>query len=244
MLALDNNEITRTMSEVGKNVLDKFGKPKAILAVSAHWYIGGTFIQTDENPGQIYGMYGFPKELYEVKYPVKGSAELSARLLELLDGNISADNNWGIDHGVWAVLVHMFPGTEIPVVQLSVDSSLSEEEIYQLGKKLAQLREEGFLIFASGNIVHNLRKVEWNNDGGTQMAEDFNKYVINAVLRHEDEKVIHYRNIPDAAYAVPTDDHYLPLIYALGAADGDNATVFNNVCNLGSMAMTGFVFSE
>ena len=242
MIALEHNEITAGMEAVGKHVLDTCGKPKAILAISAHWYTRGTFTQSAEHPNQIYDMYGFPRELYQVKYPVSGNRELTDHIISVLGNQVTVDDSWGIDHGTWTVLVHMFPKADIPVVQLSVDGTLSPDEIFAIGKKLSVLREEGYLIFGSGNVVHNLRRVEWDNPDGTEMTHAFNDYIINAVKAGENEKVIHYSNGPEAAYAVPTPDHYLPLAYCLGAADGDQVTVFNNVCNLGSMAMTGFIW--
>ena len=242
MIALRNDNVTEGMKETGKKILEQYGKPKAILAVSAHWYTRGTFIQTAEEPKQVYDMYGFPRELYEVKYPVKGCADLSDRVLELLGDKVSVNNDWGIDHGTWTVLVHMFPEADIPVVQLSVDGTLPHEELYAIGQKLSALREEGYLIFGSGNIVHNLRRVEWDNPNGTEMTETFNQYIIEAVEAQEKDKVIHYENGPEASYAVPTPEHYLPIIYCLGAANGEQAEVFNDVCNLGSMAMTGFLW--
>lgn len=244
MVALEHNAITEGMNAVGENILREYGKPKAILAVSGHWYVPGTYIQSAEEPKQVYDMYGFPQELYDLKYPVKGNAELTAEIKKLLGDAVSINDEWGIDHGTWTVLVHMFPNADIPVVQLSVNRLLSAQESYDIGKKLAALREEGFLIFGSGNVVHNLSRVEWNNEGGSPAAERFNDYIREAVLHGETEKVIHYEEHPDARYAVPTPDHYLPLLYCLGASEGDPALVFNNICNLGSMAMTGFVFGR
>lgn len=244
MIALEHNAITAGMEAVGREVLKKYGKPKAILAISAHWYTHGTYIQSAEIPNQIYDMYGFPQELYQVKYPVHGDLTLTERIQELLGNQVSIDNSWGIDHGTWSVLVHMFPKADIPVVQLSVDSTLTSEEIYEMGTKLASLRDEGYLIFGSGNVVHNLRRVEWDNPDGTPMTHAFNNYIIEAVKTGANDRILHYTEGPDAAYAVPTPDHYLPLIYCLGAAAGDKAELFNNVCNLGSMAMTGFVWSH
>lgn len=242
MVALEHNAITEGMHAVGEKILRKYGKPKAILAVSGHWYVPGTYIQSAEEPKQIYDMYGFPQELYDLKYPVKGNAELTAEVQKLLGDAVSVNDEWGVDHGMWTVLVHMFPKADIPVVQLSVSRLLSAQESYELGRKLTALREEGILIFGSGNVVHNLSRVEWNNEGGSPAAERFNDYIREAVLHNETEKAIHYEGHPDARYAVPTPDHYLPLLYCLGASDGDQAEVFNNVCNLGSMAMTGFLF--
>ena len=242
MIAIREDDVTRGMAKVGKDLIEQYGKPKAILAISAHWFGKGTLVQKVDEPKQIYDMYGFPKALYEVKYPVKGCAELSDRVLDLLGDDVSVKNDWGIDHGTWTVLVHMFPDADIPVVQLSVDTSLPNETLYEIGQKLSVLRDEGYLIFGSGNVVHNLRMVEWDNPDGTEMTQTFNNYIISAIENGEDEKVIHYENGPEVRYAVPTTEHYLPLIYCLGAANGDKAEVFNNVCNLGSMAMTGFIF--
>ena len=242
MIALRDDEITRGMAAVGKKVIEEYGKPKAILAVSAHWYTRGTFIQTASEPRQIYDMYGFPRELYEVKYPVSGDLELSKKVMALLGDTVRANDDWGIDHGTWTVLVHMFPNADIPVVQLSVDGTLPKEKLFEIGERLSGLRDQGYLIFGSGNVVHNLHRVEWDNPEGTQMTHSFNDYIVDAVLNGEKTKVVNYQNGPEAAYAVPTPEHYLPLVYCLGAASGDRAEVFNNVCNLGSMAMTGFVF--
>jgi len=242
MVALEDNEITRGMRLIGDTVIDRFGTPKAILAVSGHWYTRGTFVQKTDAPKQVYDMYGFPEALYQVKYPTKGCAELSDRVLALLDGAASVNNEWGIDHGTWTVLVHMFPQADIPVVQLSIDSTAARVAHYELGRKLAALRMEGCLIFASGNIVHNLRRVEWDNPNGTEMTLAFNDYVIDKLKSREDEAVIQYERGPHAEYAVPTPDHFLPLLYAMGASAGEKPLVFNNICNLGSMAMTGFAF--
>ena len=238
MIALENNEITQTMKAVG----DSIDKPKAILAISAHWFTDQTYIQSAPTPKQIYDMYGFPKELYEVKYPVSGYAPLTESVQSLLESSVSINDTWGIDHGTWSVLVHMFPKADIPVVQLSVNRHLDPQQSYELGQKLASLREQGYLIFGSGNVVHNLGRVEWDNPDGTEMTHRFNDAITQSIVSHDHASVIHYDTHPDAAYAVPTPDHFLPLLYCLGAARNDKVKVFNNVCNLGSMAMTGYVF--
>lgn len=244
MIALRDDELTKTLAKIGAAAIEKYGKPKAILAISAHWYTHGLLIQNTEAPQQINDMFGFPKELYAVRYPAKGCPALAARVQEILGNEVEIDNDWGIDHGVWTLFVHMFPAADIPVVELSVNGDISAAEIFEIGKKLSDLRAEGYLIFGSGNIVHNLREIEWENPRGSEMALKFNKYVIDAVKAGSIDKLIAYENIPNAAYAIPTPEHYLPLIYCLGAADGDGAEVFNNVCNLGSLAMTGFVFEN
>ena len=242
MIALRKDKVSMTFEQVGKQLISAYGKPKAILAISAHWYTHGNLLQKIENPPKINDMFGFPKELYDLEYQVKGCAALSERVQEILGAAVKIDNDWGIDHGVWSVFVHMFPAADIPVVELSVNVDISAEEIFEIGKKLSDLRAEGYLIFGSGNIVHNLREVDWDNFGGTEKTLDFNQEIIDAVKSKNIKKILDYDKIPNADYAIPTIEHFLPLIYCLGAADGDDAKVFNNVCNLGSMAMTGFIF--
>ena len=242
MLALDNNDVTRGLCELGDAILRKHGNPKAILAISAHWYVKGTYVQRTGNPKQVYDMYGFPRELYEFKYPVKGDVALADRVTDLLGERVAVKNDWGIDHGTWTVLCHMFPEADIPVVQLSVDATLSKDEIYEIGKSLAPLRDEAYLIFASGNVVHNLRQVDWDNPNGSVECIAFNETITNYVVARNDKAVIAYEAVPKAAYAVPTPEHYLPLIYCLGASEVETPTVFNNHCELGAIAMTGYAY--
>lgn len=242
MLALENTSVTTGLRKIGERIVWKFGKPKAILVVSAHWYTKGLFVQTAEQPQQIYDMYGFPTQLYEFKYPVKGDPALGQRVCELLGDRVKVDDSWGIDHGTWTVLCHVFPKADVPVVQFSVSAYATREELYAVGKALAPLRDEGILIFASGNVVHNLAETDWMNPNGTQQTLDFNQAIIDRVLERDDQSVMDYEKIQNAAYAVPTPEHYLPLVYMLGAAEGEKAEVFNNHCELGSIAMTGFAF--
>ena len=191
MIALDHNELTDTYNRLGKRILEEFGKPKAILMISAHWYTHGTLVQSAAKPRQVYDMYGFPPELYELKYEPTGCADLTRDVTDLLGADVEIDDSWGIDHGAWSILVHIFPKADIPVVQLSVNRDLTPQELYDLGQKLAPLRNQGYLIFASGNVVHNLGRVEWNNPGGTPQALRFNDYIINAVQNRNDDAVIH-----------------------------------------------------
>lgn len=242
MLALREDNITRELKKQGEIIIEKYGKPKAILAVSAHWFTKGQYVQTAEVPKQIYDMYGFPQELYEVDYPVKGDRALSDRVIELLGKDVKVNNEWGIDHGTWTVLVHMFPNADIPVVQLSVDISADKHKLYEIGEKLSALRDEGYLIFGSGNVVHNLRRVEWDNPNGSKSCVDFNNTFLELLSKRDDEAIINYELLPNSDYAVPTSEHFLPIIYLLGSAKGETATVFNNECNLGAIAMTGFIF--
>ena len=241
-IALKINEMTETLKKIGKDIIEKYGEPKAILCISAHWYTKDTFIQSTEIPNQVYDMFGFPNELYEVKYPVKGSKELTKDVEKILGNEVKINDDWGIDHGTWTVLVHMFPEAKIPVVQLSVNANLSANKAYKLGEKLAKLREKGYLIVGSGNIVHNLRKIEWDNPKGTQEADKFDRYILENISKREDEKVIKYEEHEYSNYAVPTPDHFMPILYILGASQGEKPYIFNEMRELGSLSMTSYAF--
>ena len=242
MIALKINEMTETLKKIGKDIIEKHGEPKAILCISAHWYTKDTFIQSTEIPNQVYDMFGFPNELYEVKYSVKGSKELTKDVEKILGNEVKINDDWGIDHGTWTVFVHMFPEAKIPVVQLSVDANLSANKAYKLGEKLAKLREKGYLIVGSGNIVHNLRKIEWDNPKGTQEADKFDRYILENISKREDEKVIKYEEHEYSNYAVPTPDHFMPILYILGASQGEKPYIFNEMRELGSLSMTSYAF--
>ena len=242
MIALKINEMTETLKKIGKDIIEKYGEPKAILCISAHWYTKDTFIQSSEIPNQIYDMFGFPNELYEVKYPVKGSEELTKEVEKILGNEVKINDDWGIDHGTWTVFVHMFPEAKIPVVQLSLNANLNTEKTYKLGEKLAKLREKGYLIVGSGNIVHNLRKIEWDNPKGSQEADKFDRYILDNISKREDEKVIKYEEHEYSNYAVPTPDHFMPILYILGASQGEKPYIFNEMRELGSLSMTSYAF--
>lgn len=188
-------------------------------------------------------MYGFPRELHELSYPVSGDAALTAAVRDALGDDVRVSDDWGIDHGAWSVLVHMFPQADIPVVQLSVDGTAEHRRAYEIGRLLAPLRDEGCLILASGNVVHNLQRVDWEHpDAASTATLAFNVRIVRAVETRDDETVIGFERLPGAAYAAPTPDHFLPLLYTLGAGECGSAHVFNNVGVLGSLSMTGFVF--
>ena len=242
MIALDHNELTDTYHRLGKRILEEFGKPRAILMVSAHWYTHGTLVQSAAKPRQVYDMYGFPPELYALKYEPTGFAALTREVTDLLGNGVEVDDNWGIDHGTWSILVHIFPEADIPVVQLSVNGDIAACQSYELGQKLASLREKGYLIMGSGNVVHNLRRVEWENEHGNPAADRFDAAIKAAIEARDDEAVIDFHRYPDADYAVPTPDHFLPLLYVLGASQGESPYIFNNIRTLGSMALTGYAF--
>ena len=242
MIALEDNELTNNLKYVGDEIINRFGKPKAILAISAHWHTRGSFVGGREYPKQIYDMYHFPKELYEVEYPVKGSIDLAKTVIEMADGRVFANNDWGIDHGVWSVLVHMFPEADIPITQLSVNGEQSPEEAFEIGKKLSNLRDEGYLIIGSGNVVHNLKNKDQNSKSGFTPTKIFDDYIHQAILNQEVSDVVNYQDHYLANYAVPTVEHFYPLIYVLGAADDDEAVVFNKEYIMNTISMTSYAF--
>lgn len=240
MNAIEDNEFSQTWKLLGK----RLPKPKAILAVSAHWYSEGTKTSDVENPRMIYDMYGFPEKLYEMRYPVSGSPELAGQLKESLGELVSIDNRWGIDHGTWSVLCHMYPNADIPVVQLSVDHLAPAMTHYEIGKKIRALRENGVIILASGNIVHNLALINWQMEEGYPWAHEFDSYIKKNILEKNHDAVIHHERVGRSAEkAFYTPDHYFPLLYALGASEPtDEIEVFNEKCLMGSMSMTGYIF--
>lgn len=242
MIALEDNEITKNFKAIGDEIRNKFDDIKGILVISAHWYTNKNVTNESENPKQIYDMYGFPEELYKVQYNPRGSKELAEKLVGIKGAEIILSEDWGIDHGTWSVLKHMFPEADIPVVQLSVNGALSENEVYELGEKISFLREEGYVILGSGNIVHNLREVQWNDENGSMQNIIFDDYIKDNIIKRKDESVIDHHLHMYSKYAVPTKDHFYPLLYVLGASKGEKAYIFNNVSNLGSISMTSYAF--
>jgi len=241
MNAIEDNTYSRVWSALGETL----EAPKAILSISAHWFTRGTKINDSTTPTMIYDMYGFPEELYQVKYPAPGSPELAQRTRELLGDSVACDNSWGIDHGSWSVLHRMFPKANIPIVQLSINAMLTPAEHYAIGQKLKPLRDEGVLIFGSGSVVHNLSRIEWHMIGGQPWAEEFDQYILRAVKSGTYNDVINYTRAGESAHlAVPSIDHFAPLLYVLGASDADDSLkVLSADCLLGSMSMTSYQFT-
>jgi 4,5-DOPA dioxygenase extradiol len=216
--------------------------PRAILAVSAHWYTRGTRVCDAQRPRTIHDMSGFPAELYEIEYGAPGAPELAKRILELVP-EAAVDGTWGIDHGTWSVLRVMYPEAAIPVVQLSVDEDAPPQRHYETGRKLASLRDEGVLVLGSGNVVHNLSMVDFAARGGFDWAYEFDGYLRDRIARRDDAGVVDYhRSRRSARLAVPTPEHFLPLLTVLGAARADEGfRTFNEVCVMGSLSMTCYV---
>jgi 4,5-DOPA dioxygenase extradiol len=241
MNAIEDNEYSRTWRSLG----DRIPRPEVIISISAHWYTRGTKIMNEEEPRTIYDMYGFPKELYEIVYDAPGSPGLARAAKELIAKETEYDNSWGIDHGTWSVLVHMYPERDVPLFQISIDAYAPPETHYKMGKELKALREEGVLLLGSGNIVHNLRLVDWHQKNkGFDWAYEFDDYIYGNILNNNHEPIIKYDELGDVAkLAVPTPDHFYPLLYILGASDeGDRVSVFNKSCELGSLTMTGYLW--
>jgi len=228
-----------------KNIASKLPRPEAILSVSAHWFARGTKIMNDERPKTIYDMYGFPKELYEISYSAPGSPRIAQCSKALVSRDTTYDNSWGIDHGTWSVLVHMYPDRDIPVFQVSIDADAPPAEHYKIGRELRSLREQGVLLFGTGNIVHNLRLVDWHlANKGFDWAYEFDDYIYESIIGHDHEKIINYNALGSVAkLAVPTPDHFYPLLYVLGAsANDDKISVYNKSCELGSLTMTAYLW--
>ena len=243
MMALEHTETTNTFKSIGQNIINNYGKPKAILAISAHWYADGTYIQSAEKPKQIYDMYGFPQELYEVVYPAKGDSNLTKKVQKLLGNSVSINDTWGIDHGLWTVLVHMFPDASIPVVQLSINKYLSPKEAYQLGTKLQSLRDEGYLIMGSGNIVHNLRALDFaraDEAFAYDWADAFRQCINRAMAAGDRDTLLNHLALDPDRAAVPAPfEHFLPLLYVLAQRDpGEPLRIFNDEIVGGALSMT------
>ena len=241
MNAIEENEFSLKWREIGK----RFPNPKGIIAISAHWFTSEARTSDLKDPVLIYDMYGFPEALYALKYPVKGLPHMAEQIQKQL-GCVVIDHQWGIDHGTWSVLCHMYPKADIPVIQLSLDYKRSPQEHYELAKKLRSFREEGYLILGSGNIVHNLALVNWHMEKGYPWAEEFDAYIKQKIIERRFDQVVQYDLAGDChKKAFYTIEHFLPLLYVLGTAyDEDDVEIFNDKCLMGAMSMTGYIMSR
>jgi 4,5-DOPA dioxygenase extradiol len=241
MNALAKNDYTETLNKLASTI----AKPKAILMVSAHWLTEGTFITSTDTPKMIYDFYGFPDELYQVKYPAVGSQAAALKIHTLMDHTtVKFDNGeWGLDHGTWSVLKHLYPNADIPVLQLSIDMTKPAEYHLKLGHELQRLRDEGILIIGSGNVVHNLRNFSWKEtETPFDWAIEFDTWIKEQI---ENKNYLalakDYNKTIAGQKSVPSLDHYLPLLYIVGASDEKDklSFIYEKIQN-GSIAMRSF----
>lgn len=243
MIALENNATTETWHRIGAS----FPRPQGIVCVSAHWCTSGTAVTAMPRPRTIHDFGSFPQALFDMQYPAPGSPELAARLRELLAPTVvSLDkDSWGFDHGTWSVLCKVYPEADIPVVQLSMDMRQPMAAHYEIGQRLAALRDEGILIMGTGNIVHNLPRMNRQPDSEPyDWARRFHDYVRGAIDEDAPSRLIDYESFGGAAeLSVPTIDHYLPLLYVVGARRPDDRARFEvDRIEHGSLSMLSVLF--
>ena len=237
MNAIEHNEFTdgwRAMAE-------SMPKPKAILCISAHWETHGTLVTSMAKPKTIHDFGGFPQKLYEVQYPAPGSPDLAKEVQGMVTGvSVKPDDKWGMDHGAWSVIMQMYPDASVPVIQMSLDYGLNPQQQYDLAKELAPLRNRGILIIGSGNLVHNLRAIDWSGKiQGFDWAIEANDTFKKLISGNEHRQLINYQQLGSAVgLAIPTPEHYLPLLYVLGLKDEkESVTFFNDKLVMGSLSM-------
>lgn len=236
------NAIERTPASQGwRDVARRFPKPRAIVCVSAHWVTDGLRVAATARPRTIHDFGGFPPALSAVQYPTPGAPELARDIVQRLAGfNAEADEHWGLDHGAWSVLVHMYPEADIPVLQVSLDARRNPQQHYEIGRALAPLRADNVLILASGNVVHNLRVFFRTPGAPTPWAARFDAFVAERIAARDHAALINYGAHPDAAEAAPDWDHFYPLLYALAAqGEEEPAEAFNRDMSPG-VSMTAY----
>jgi 4,5-DOPA dioxygenase extradiol len=239
MNAIEENEFSKGWEKIGTELPE----PNAILCISAHWFVNDLAVTAMDNPKTIYDFYGFPKELYEVKYPAPGLPVLAKETSQLLkDENARLDFEWGLDHGTWSVLCRMFPEAKIPTYQLSINYEMPAKYHFEIGKKIRALRSKGVIIIGSGNIVHNLRMLKFDNISH-EWAQEFDDKTKRLIDKRDFESLIQYSNLgKEALLSIPTPDHYYPLLYVLGAVSkNEEIKFFNEKMDLGSISMRSFI---
>lgn len=240
MNAIEENEFVQGFRKVSKEI----PKPQAILCISAHWETRGTQITAMEKPQTIHDFGGFPKELYEVQYPAPGDPELAKETKSLIKKTeVGLNQNWGLDHGAWSVMKHLYPHADVPVIEMSLDYYQTPQFHYELAQELKPLRERGILIIGSGNMVHNLRMVEWNKLNetyGYDWALEANEKMKQFILNGDHQSLINFsKQGRPFQLAIPTPEHYLPLLYSLALKEKDEAvSLFNDKPVAGSLSMT------
>lgn len=240
MNAIEENEFVSAFKKLGEELL----RPNAILCISAHWETKGTFVTAMQSPRTIHDFGGFPQALFDVQYPAPGSPELALETKNsITKTEVGLDDKWGLDHGAWSVISHLYPNADIPVIQMSIDYSQPPKYHYELAKEISSLRQKGVLIIGSGNMVHNLRLVAWeklNEHYAFDWATEANEKMKSYILSGDHQKLIDFRSQGKAFdLAIPTPEHYLPLLYTLALKEeNEKITLFNDKSVGGSMSMT------
>lgn len=239
MNGIEVNEFSAKWAAIAKNI----PTPQAVLVVSAHWFTKGTRITAMDLPPTIHDFGGFPQALFDVQYPAPGNPLLAKETVDLIKStSIILDHDWGLDHGAWSVIKHMYPNADIPILQLSIDYTKGAKYHYDLAKELSNLRKKGVLILGSGNMVHNLRMMSWEmiNGGGYDWAIEANEKFKKAILNKDHNALVNFQTMgSDVMLGIPTPEHYLPLIYTLGLQNGQEETsIFNDKAVGGSLTMT------
>jgi 4,5-DOPA dioxygenase extradiol len=246
MNAIEENEFVKGFRDIAKEI----AKPKKILCVSAHWETKGTYVTAMDKPKTIHDFFGFPKELYEIQYPAPGNPDFAKEFAGFISKTkVGLDYQWGLDHGCWVVLKHIFPDADVPVVQMSLDYTKTAQFHYQLAKELSLLRMKGVLIIGSGNMVHNLGMISWNNmdtpEFGYDWAIEASKRMKKFILNNDHKPLIDYQSQgKEFNLAIPTPEHYLPLLYTLSLKnEDDKIKLFNDKPYAGSITMTSLKIS-
>lgn len=239
MNGIEDNEF----SQYWKQLASQIPEPAAVLVVSAHWFTKGTRITAMEFPETIHDFGGFPQELFDVQYPAPGSPSIARETASLItSAPVELSHEWGLDHGTWTIVRHMYPKANIPVLQLSIDATKPPQYHYDLVKEIYSLRKKGVLIIGSGNMVHNLRMMDWSmiHGGGFDWTLDLNEKMKALIRDGNHEPLIHYGSLgPEAQMAIPTPEHYLPLLYTLGLKNkSEEVSFFNDKAVAGSLTMT------
>ena len=238
MNAIEDNEYSNKWKTLGSEL----PKPQAILCVSAHWETRGTFVTAMQKPKTIHDFGGFPQELFDVQYPANGNPTLASQIKnEVKTTAVGLDETWGLDHGCWSVIKRMYPNADVPVLQLSIDYTKPAQYHYDLAKELAALRNKGVLIVGSGNMVHNLGMVNWQNpNGGYDWADEMNLTFKRLIETNHHKELINYNSLGKAAaLAIPTPEHYIPLLYVMGLKEEkETVSFFNDKTMMGSLSMT------
>lgn len=244
MNAIEENMFVASFRELGRSL----PKPQLILCVSAHWETKGTWVTAMSSPETIHDFGGFPRPLYEVQYPAPGSPEWAKKTKEMITKTVvGLDYNWGLDHGAWSVIKHLYPQADVPVIQMSIDYTQSAQHHYDLAKEIRELRRKGVLIVGSGNMVHNLSMVDFRRLGGDPYGYDWaieaNELMKSYMLDEDHQSLIQYRKQgPAFELAIPTPEHYLPLIYTMGLKEKtDSISFFNDEPVGGSLTMTSVI---